>query len=122
MSDNTKSIRRTRPIAAASLHNSVNRRRENAWGRCVNAPAARTAIPGRRSASVIAAQRRFRDHAAPFETLEIAVTTLTPSLIESLKSLDTPTVCNALELLAPQRRGWGYTVEPLVCVRPTLPP
>jgi regulator of RNase E activity RraA len=59
---------------------------------------------------------------APFETPEIAVTTLPPSLIESLKSLDTPTVCNALELLAPQRRGWGYTIEPLVCVRPTLPP
>jgi regulator of RNase E activity RraA len=50
------------------------------------------------------------------------VTTLTPTLIEALQSLDTPTVCNALESLAPQRRGWGYTVEPLVCVRPTLPP
>jgi len=47
---------------------------------------------------------------------------LTPKLIEALKTLDTPTVCNALEVLAPQRRGWGYTVEPLVCVRPNLPP
>jgi regulator of RNase E activity RraA len=47
---------------------------------------------------------------------------LTPQLIESLQSLDTPTVCNALEVVAPQRRGWGYTVEPLVCVRPNLPP
>jgi regulator of RNase E activity RraA len=47
---------------------------------------------------------------------------LNPSLIESLRALDTPTVCNALELVAPQRRGWGFTVEPLVCVRPGLPP
>ncbi len=46
---------------------------------------------------------------------------LTASLIESLRGLDTPTVCNALELLAPRRRGWGFTVEPLVCVRPALP-
>jgi regulator of RNase E activity RraA len=50
------------------------------------------------------------------------VTELSPSLIERLSALDTPTVCNALELLAPQRRGWGFTVEPLVCVRPGLPP
>jgi len=51
-----------------------------------------------------------------------SVTELTESLIESLRGLDTPTVCNALEVLAPQRRGWGFTVEPLVCVRPGLPP
>ena len=47
---------------------------------------------------------------------------LTASLTESLRGLDTPTICNALELLAPRRRGWGFTVEALVCVRPTLPP
>ncbi|MEM8769843.1 MAG: RraA family protein, partial [Pseudomonadota bacterium] len=29
--------------------------------------------------------------------------------------LDTPTVCNALEIVAPKRRGYGYTVQPLVC-------
>jgi len=56
----------------------------------------------------------------PWET--DAVPELNPSLIESLCALDTPTVCNALELVAPQRRGWGFTVEPLVCVRPGLPP
>ncbi len=49
------------------------------------------------------------------------MTQLNPTLIENLRGLDTPTVCNALELLAPQRRGWGFTVEPLVCVRPGLP-
>lgn len=48
--------------------------------------------------------------------------TLTPELIADLQSLDTPTVCNALELLVPERRGYGYTTEPLVCTRPELPP
>ena len=45
-----------------------------------------------------------------------------PELLAALGELDTPTVCNALELLAPERRGHGYTVEPLVCPRPQLPP
>lgn len=50
------------------------------------------------------------------------MTELTHDLIEELQSIDTPTVCNALELLAPERRGYGYTVRPLVCTRPELPP
>lgn len=45
---------------------------------------------------------------------------ITASLIAQLETIDTPTVCNALELVAPERRGWGYTVEPLVCARPDL--
>ncbi len=47
---------------------------------------------------------------------------LTPDLIAMLKSVDTPTVCNALELLAPERRGYGFTTKPLVCTRPELGP
>lgn len=47
---------------------------------------------------------------------------LTPELIHDLQAIDTPTVCNALEALSPDRRGYGYTVQPLVCVRPELPP
>ena len=43
---------------------------------------------------------------------------LTPPLQQALMSLDTPTVCNALEVVAPKRRGYGYTVEPLVSARP----
>ena len=39
---------------------------------------------------------------------------------EALRALDTPTVCNALELVAPKRRGYGYTVDPLFCARPEL--
>lgn len=40
--------------------------------------------------------------------------------LDKLRSLDTPTVCNALESVAPSRRGYGYTTEPLVCTRPEL--
>ncbi|MFI4936416.1 MAG: RraA family protein [Caulobacterales bacterium] len=47
---------------------------------------------------------------------------LTPSLIAELQTVDTPTVCNALELLAPTRRGFGYTTQALVCTRPELKP
>ncbi len=47
---------------------------------------------------------------------------LTSELIAELKSIDTPTVCNALELLVPERRGFGFTTRPLVCTRPELEP
>ena len=42
------------------------------------------------------------------------------ALLEQLATIDTPTVCNALEVVAPKRRGYGYTVQPLVCTRPQL--
>ncbi len=44
------------------------------------------------------------------------------AVLDALRSLDTPTVCNALEVVAPKRRGHGYTVDPLVCAKPGLPP
>jgi len=47
---------------------------------------------------------------------------LTKELIADLQCLDTPTVCNALEIIVPSRRGYGYTTAPLVCTRPKLPP
>lgn len=47
---------------------------------------------------------------------------LTDSLIQYLQSIDTHTVCNALELLIPERRGYGFTTQHLVCTRPELPP
>ena len=43
-------------------------------------------------------------------------------LLAALKALDTPTLCNALERVAPERTGYGYTTRPLVCVRPELEP
>jgi regulator of RNase E activity RraA len=47
---------------------------------------------------------------------------LSDEQLAGLRALDTPTVCNALEAVDPTRRGWGYTVRPLVCARPGLPP
>ncbi len=47
---------------------------------------------------------------------------LTAEELKSLASLDTPTICNALEVVAPQRRGFGYTTRPFVSARPQLPP
>ena len=42
--------------------------------------------------------------------------------LEALRQWDTPTICNALELVAPHRRGHGFTVRPLIAVDPKLPP
>ena len=50
------------------------------------------------------------------------MTELTRELIANLQSLDTPTVCNALEAVVPERRGYGYTTQSLVCTRPELKP
>jgi len=50
------------------------------------------------------------------------MTAPTPSQIEFLRSIDTPTVCNLVEAVAPERRGFGYTVKHLHCPFPELPP
>jgi len=47
---------------------------------------------------------------------------LVSSDFDALRQLDTPTVCNALEVVAPQRRGFGYTSKMFFCPRPTLEP
>ena len=39
-----------------------------------------------------------------------------------LRSIDTPTVCNLIEIVAPERRGAGYTASHLHCPFPELPP
>lgn len=43
-------------------------------------------------------------------------------VLAQLRALDTPTVCNALEVVAPDRRGLGYTVHPFFVPRPHLEP
>ncbi len=45
---------------------------------------------------------------------------LTDEQLRALRALDTPTVCNALEVVSPKRRGHGYTVRPFFCPRPEL--
>jgi len=47
---------------------------------------------------------------------------LSASDLDALGKLDTPTVCNALELVSPERQGSGYTVAPFVCPRPLSQP
>ena len=47
---------------------------------------------------------------------------ITADLLEKLKAVDTPTICNALEIVAPERRLTGFTTKPLVCPFPDLPP
>jgi len=47
---------------------------------------------------------------------------VTPSQLDFLKSIDTPTACNLIEIVAPERRGFGYTVKHLHCPFPDLPP
>ena len=42
--------------------------------------------------------------------------------IAFLESMDTPTVCNVIEIVAPERRGHGYTTRHLHCPFPDLPP
>ncbi len=50
------------------------------------------------------------------------MTQVSQSQFEFLRSIDTPTVCNLLEVVAPERRGFGYTVRHLHCPFPDLPP
>jgi regulator of RNase E activity RraA len=42
--------------------------------------------------------------------------------LEALKTWDTPTICNGLEIVAPERRAIGFTVEPMVVVDRKYPP
>src|SRR5258708_26239345 len=50
------------------------------------------------------------------------MTAPSPSHFDFLQSIDTPTVCNLVEIVAPERRGFGYTVRHLHCPFPELPP
>jgi len=47
---------------------------------------------------------------------------VTDDALAFLRSIDTPTVCNLIEIVAPERRGAGYTVQHLHCPFPELPP
>ncbi len=52
----------------------------------------------------------------------MSTTPLNEAELAALRALDTPTICNALEVVCPERRGAGYTDETLVSVDPALPP
>jgi regulator of RNase E activity RraA len=42
--------------------------------------------------------------------------------LEALRAFDTPTICNALEVVAPHRRALGFNRRPLVAPFPNLKP
>jgi len=58
----------------------------------------------------------------PSQTAGNDMPTATQSQMDFLRSIDTPTVCNLVEIVAPERRGSGYTIKHLHCPFPDLPP
>jgi regulator of RNase E activity RraA len=42
----------------------------------------------------------------------------TPDDLETLRQWDTPTICNGLEEIVPERRAIGFTVEPMAVLHP----
>ena len=49
------------------------------------------------------------------------MTQYTQDDLQKLTQWDTPTICNGLEIICPERRAYGFTTEPLVCLDPSLP-
>jgi regulator of RNase E activity RraA len=47
---------------------------------------------------------------------------LTSEELAGLAEFDTPTICNALEVVMPEIRKGGYTVRPLICGFPDMAP
>ena len=47
---------------------------------------------------------------------------LTDADLDALAAFDTPTICNALELTHPERRGHGFTVRPFAVLHPEQKP
>jgi hypothetical protein len=42
--------------------------------------------------------------------------------LEALRAFDTPTICNALDVVAPERRAFGFNRRPLVAPFPAAKP
>lgn len=42
--------------------------------------------------------------------------------LAALRAFDTPTICNALEIVCPERRALGFTTGTLICAFPALAP
>ena len=49
-------------------------------------------------------------------------TPLNEAELAALRAYDTPTICNALEIVCPERRALGFTTETLICSFPALEP
>ena len=46
---------------------------------------------------------------------------LNADIFNALVKLDTPTICNALEIVDPSRRTHGFNIRPFFCAHPGLP-
>lgn len=42
--------------------------------------------------------------------------------LDVLRQWDTPTICNGLEIVVPERRAIGFTTRPMIPIEPKLPP
>ena len=47
---------------------------------------------------------------------------VTKEQLEALAAWDTPTICNGLEVVAPERRTTGFTTKPFAVLRPDMKP
>jgi regulator of RNase E activity RraA len=47
---------------------------------------------------------------------------ITATLLDELRKFDTPTICNALEIVTPERRDIGFTTGSMAVARPKLLP
>ena len=52
----------------------------------------------------------------------MTVSAITTADLDLLSQWDTPTICNAMELVMAERRGHGFSVMPFVCAKPSLKP
>ena len=50
------------------------------------------------------------------------MTAIDTAALDALRAWDTPTICNALEVVVPHRRATGFTTEHLHCLDPGLTP
>jgi regulator of RNase E activity RraA len=48
--------------------------------------------------------------------------TIDPARLAALAAYDTPTICNALEVVRPERRGYGFTTRTLIAPFPDMKP
>ena len=50
------------------------------------------------------------------------MSSISKSDLEVLTNWDTPTICNALEVVVPERRATDFTTQAFICLDPKLPP
>ncbi len=55
-------------------------------------------------------------------SVEMSRDMLTPAIVAALTAVDTPTICNAMELVEGRRATGGFTRRPVVAAFPALPP